>query len=334
MSDYWELFLVIAAFAAAVATSTLLAILGQIEVGIGAGVIVILAVVSAIVVAGLRDSASSLALKRRNLDRLAGEQLGRRHRSVVLAQATSPSHALFLRRALTEPCGGRRPGLREAGTSDVLMCPVEAPASDDLIRELVAVPSTVRVAHGSLIVVRGRDAVQAVREDDVRLDRARRLMATAASMIVAVSVAVVAFALPVAQYESASCAPGPCDGVPNSYGDAVYWLVSRVMGGDPDGVGAGSAQGRFVGVGFSIIGLILLTGVVAGAAAALVTALEGRGNDLARQLDGRESRYRGRATRPVRVLHGARRTRRTTRRRSDTRAPDLHPRAGPTPRGG
>ena len=65
----------------------------------------------------------------------------------------------------------------------------------------------------------------------------------------------------VAEDESRLCAPN-CDGVPAAYGDALYWLLSRMIGGDPDGLGAAGPRSRILGFLMTIFGVYVLVTVI------------------------------------------------------------------------
>ena len=66
---------------------------------------------------------------------------------------------------------------------------------------------------------------------------------------------------PVASAERATCGTD-CDDVPSTYGDALYWIVNRLFGGDPEGLGVGSVFGRLVGVLVTVYGLYVLVALV------------------------------------------------------------------------
>jgi hypothetical protein len=65
----------------------------------------------------------------------------------------------------------------------------------------------------------------------------------------------------VAVRERAVCS-APCEGVPTRFGDALYWMANRLLGGDPDGLGVTSVFGRTVGVLVTVYGLYVLVTIV------------------------------------------------------------------------
>ncbi len=62
--------------------------------------------------------------------------------------------------------------------------------------------------------------------------------------------------------EEARICQNTCEGQPARYGDALYWLVSRMLGGDPDGLGATSAGNRFVGLMLTVYGVFVLVAII------------------------------------------------------------------------
>lgn len=65
----------------------------------------------------------------------------------------------------------------------------------------------------------------------------------------------------VARDEARVCG-SDCAGLPARYGDALYWLLSRMIGGDPDGLGATSAGNRLIGLLMTIYGVFVLVAII------------------------------------------------------------------------
>lgn len=65
----------------------------------------------------------------------------------------------------------------------------------------------------------------------------------------------------VADAERAACGTR-CDDVAASYGDALYWMASRLLGGDPEGLGVSTVFGRLVGVLATVYGVYVLVYVI------------------------------------------------------------------------
>ncbi len=122
-------------------------------------------------------------------------------------------------------------------------------------------PSRLRVEplsdeHPVLVVRRPQDSAPRVP------DKPGRLLGRDAAVVLGLSTAVLAVvAWWVAERERAVCGTD-CDGRPTSYGDALYWMASRLLGGDPDGLGVGSVFGRLVGLLVTIYGLYVLVYIV------------------------------------------------------------------------
>jgi proline iminopeptidase len=89
-----------------------------------------------------------------------------------------------------------------------------------------------------------------------------RLLGRDVILILAASIVMVAVAAQgVAESERSACGED-CTNHPTSYGDALYWMASRLLGGDPDGLGVAGVFGRLVGVLVTIYGLYVLVYVV------------------------------------------------------------------------
>lgn len=86
----------------------------------------------------------------------------------------------------------------------------------------------------------------------------------------------------VAEAERASCGPTSCNGRPATYGDAVYWLLNRLLGGDPEGLAAGSLQARSFGLLVSVMGLVVIGWVIASILQRSITRVLATGPDLVR----------------------------------------------------
>ena len=83
-------------------------------------------------------------------------------------------------------------------------------------------------------------------------------------VLLAATVGLIAvFSTVVAEAEGQRCtAAGSCDGIPASYRDALYWLISRLLGGDPDGLGAIDGFDRSIGVFFTVWGVYVLATII------------------------------------------------------------------------
>lgn len=73
----------------------------------------------------------------------------------------------------------------------------------------------------------------------------------------------------VAEWERDACAriPEPqraaaCEERPLTYGDALYWLLNRLSGGDPEGLGAHTFQARSLGLMITLMSLVIVGWVI------------------------------------------------------------------------
>jgi hypothetical protein len=286
-SDWWELLLVVLAnvvsFVAVAAVvlfalpswALLLAFLPAFLVLIG------------MPIAGTIETARALLQLPGDQRRIAHDQLSRHHHLLVLAHATTASDARRLHRKLLElsrqhPEHGSAPSLT--------LCPATAVSSPTLLGALQAGPRATWSPAAQLVVLGNRRASVTPSSTTSTDTRAQRLLRAAASTLAATIAGIAGFAHYVAESEAAACAGGSCDGKPVTTGDAFYWLINRFLGGDPDGLGAGSVLGRYIGLGFTILGFVVLGGAVAAAVNALTTTTETRGVVLAHQLDQSRNR--------------------------------------------
>jgi proline iminopeptidase len=53
-----------------------------------------------------------------------------------------------------------------------------------------------------------------------------------------------------------------CAGFLTTYGDTIYWMANRLLGGDPNGLGVSSVFGRLVGVLITVYGIYVLVAIV------------------------------------------------------------------------
>ena len=72
---------------------------------------------------------------------------------------------------------------------------------------------------------------------------------------------VLATIIPVAELEA--CRPAAdCSDQPLQFADALYWVGSRLLGGDPEGLGVHSAWCRAIGLLVSVFGIFVVVGLV------------------------------------------------------------------------
>lgn len=84
----------------------------------------------------------------------------------------------------------------------------------------------------------------------------------------------------VAGWEREACAGRECAGRPATYGDALYWLLNRLSGGDPEGLGARTFEARSIGLAFTLLSVVVIGGVVAGLLQQSVGRAQRAGSEL------------------------------------------------------
>lgn len=89
-----------------------------------------------------------------------------------------------------------------------------------------------------------------------------RLLGRDTAFVLASSAVVLALvARGVAEEERRLCG-ADCAGRPTTYGDALYWMAGRLLGGDPDGLQVASVFGRLTAVLVTVYGLSVLVAIL------------------------------------------------------------------------
>jgi hypothetical protein len=99
-------------------------------------------------------------------------------------------------------------------------------------------------------------------------------------LLLTLAVLIVTGAREVAKSEREACRAEECQGRPVTYGDAIYWLLNRLSGGDPEGLGAASLYGRTVGVLTTLMSLVIVGWVIATLLQQSVTRTRNVGREL------------------------------------------------------
>jgi hypothetical protein len=99
-------------------------------------------------------------------------------------------------------------------------------------------------------------------------------------LLLTLSVLILTSAQQVAKWERGACEGEECQARPVTYLDALYWLLNRLSGGDPEGLGAASLEGRSVGVLTTLTSVIIVGGVIA----SLLQQSVARNRDAGREL--------------------------------------------------
>lgn len=84
----------------------------------------------------------------------------------------------------------------------------------------------------------------------------------------------------VAESEREACRAEECEGRPVTYGDALYWLLNRLSGGDPEGLGAATFEGRMAGLLTTLTSLVIVGWVIATLLQQSVTRTRSVGKEL------------------------------------------------------
>lgn len=202
-----------------------------------------------VAVAGLYRCLSLFAGRRRLIDIAVG-QLRVQNPTVVLLHVRERPGA--------GGCVPGRPGAR---------CPNRTVVATHLDRRITdAVPASDGPNRLRLVPLSAAHSVLvAYRPHDLRLGSSaggrRPAVRDTAILLVGTAMLVAGLASLVEIVERHGCAT-VCTGQPATYGDALYWLVSRLLGGDPDGLGATSAWDRFLGVGLTVYGVLVLFALI------------------------------------------------------------------------
>lgn len=215
-----------------------------------------------------------IAGRARDLGEAAVGQLCGLHWSIPLLHTSRPSDVAKLLPAISRHITG----LVEDDWSDIALClehGVTTRQARDAVRAADGV--TPLPGHPVLVVSLGRDRL--LREPP---GKSTFPASAVPLLLLGMATMVGVGAQGVAEAERASCGSMSCDGRPASYGDAVYWLLNRLLGGDPEGLAAGSLQARSLGLLVSVMGLVVIGWMIASILRRSITRVLVTGPDLAR----------------------------------------------------
>jgi len=78
-----------------------------------------------------------------------------------------------------------------------------------------------------------------------------------------------------------------CAGRPADYGEALYWIVSRLFGGDPEGIGVSTLYGRLIGILVTVYGVLILVRIANDVFSQLIEENLQNGSRLVEEFNGR-----------------------------------------------
>ncbi|MFG1928191.1 hypothetical protein [Cryptosporangium sp. NPDC048952] len=158
---------------------------------------------------------------------------------------------------------------------------------------LGAVPGATPLAVGSPYVVLGGRHPRVRLPDAVAVPPGRAIP----WLLLGILMAIVASASVVADVERQCSSCG--DGRPTDYLSAIYWLINRLFGGDPENLAPGTILARTTGIAITVMGYVLLGAVISSLVQRSMGRLTGAGAELVEQFNA-AARTRRRGTRTPR----------------------------------
>jgi len=286
LDSHWEL-----AWLLVPATLTVVAAIATLARNELAAVILVIAVFAAVALAlltGLISSLLSLLRPDQRQDAVVG-QMRSVNPTVWLLHAADRTGALDLLAAVRTFCRTTRPMIIH--THGITNSRGPAPGRPLLSVEPLAPGIPLLVVRGPS---RGLPAATSGR-GQIRIGDAATLLLSTAT--------IVGFSAgPVANREQQLCSStaAGCDGIPATFGDALYWMVSRLLGGDPDGLGAVDGLDRFIGVVLTVLGVYLLVTIVGRAVTHYAQNIAESSQDVVRGFAARDRPIRRTPRRPGR----------------------------------
>ncbi len=174
-----------------------------------------------------------------------------------------------------------------------LLCPANGVTTERTRTALRAHPAVRELTADPPVLLIRPDASAPVAEPDNESPRASRdALRGIPLLLVAMAVVVGVNALFVADWERQGCgaddagpAPASCDDRPHTYGDALYWLLNRLSGGDPEGLGAQTLQARSIGLAVTLMSVVVIGWVVTTLLQQAVGRTQRFGTDLTREFN-------------------------------------------------
>jgi hypothetical protein len=190
---------------------------------------------------------------RRRMDETAVGQIRAMHWTMVLCHVTKREDITHLLEA------ARRCGLTSPGDEthpllyleEGITCPqarIQA-RSDPMAQRLSYLPPVFVVASPS-------ESLKIPNQPARFLGRDLAVVLGGSALVIALLARIVPIA------EKSRCLAEDCSGRPTTYGDAIYWVFSRVLGGDPEGLGVANPGNRVIGLLLTFYGLFVLIGII------------------------------------------------------------------------
>jgi len=104
-------------------------------------------------------------------------------------------------------------------------------------------------------------------------------------LLLGMVVVIATTAQPVADWERAVCRGEDCRERPVTYWDALYWLLNRLSGGDPEGLGAVTFQARSLGLLVTLMSVVVVGWVVTSLLQQSVARTRDAGRELVRSFN-------------------------------------------------
>ncbi len=214
-------------------------------------VVVVLVTVAAGMLALILAQARRLVRGRRRLRETAVDQVRSQHWTIVMVNVANPAAVPAI----------LREARRHAAERDPVLCLERGITTEVTLDAVRAAPGCHRLASEVPVLVLAQPSDLPLRAPEAP----GRFQGRDVGLVLggsAVVVALVARMVRDAEHELCQRRPAGCDERPTTHGDALYWVFSRVLGGDPEGLGVAHPASRVVGLLLSFYGLFVLVEII------------------------------------------------------------------------
>ncbi|MBM2622866.1 hypothetical protein JIG36_45930 [Actinoplanes sp. LDG1-06] len=140
------------------------------------------------------------------------------------------------------------------GGTEALLIPAEAVTGENVLTHWRSSPQVSRLDESGSVLVMLPEQKRLIEAQPIRTSpHAVIAIMTALSVLLLVA----GGAYVVAPAEKAACGSS-CGERPATYGNALYWLLNRLSGGDPNDLGAATLFGRFVGIVVTTVSVVVV----------------------------------------------------------------------------